>query len=84
MGRPIPAACPEVGGGTDTPVTSRLGSESAQSQADWDSEEPDLMKNVPSHGRKDGLEWSLKVTYSFKQSDSVKVLPRVLSLSLYI
>lgn len=49
-------------------TTSRLGSESAQSQADWDSEEPDLMKNVPSHGRRDGLEWFPKVTCSSKQS----------------
>lgn len=64
----IPAACPEVGGGTDTPTASRLGSESARSQADWDSEEPDLMKNVPSHGRRDGLEWFPKVTCNSKQS----------------
>lgn len=64
----IPAACPEVGGGTDAQVTFRQGSESAQSQSDWDSEEPSLMKNVPSCGRRDGLEWSLKVTSSSKQS----------------
>lgn len=43
---------------------SRQGSLSAQSQAGWDTENPDLGKDVPSHGRRDGLEWSLKVTCS--------------------
>lgn len=55
-GRPVPAACPEVGGGTDTPMTSRQGSQSAQSQAGWDSEQPDLVKGVRSHGGRDGLD----------------------------
>lgn len=64
----IPAAGPEVGDGTDTPAASRLGSESARSQADWDSEEPDLMENVPSHGRRDGLEGFSQGTCSSKQS----------------
>lgn len=53
IGRPIPAAHSEVGGGTDMPVTCRQG---AQSQAGWASEQPDLVKDVPS--KAEGVDWN--------------------------
>lgn len=55
VGRSIPAARSEVGGGTDMPVTSRQGSEGAQRQAGWDSEQPDLVKDV---SKAEGVGWN--------------------------
>lgn len=43
-------------GGTDVPVTSGQSSEGAWSQAGWDSEQPDLVKDVPS--KAEGLDWN--------------------------
>lgn len=56
VGRPIPASHSEVRGGTDVPVTSGQSSEGARSQAGWNSEQPDLVKDVPS--KAEGLDWN--------------------------